>query len=113
MIIVERTLLRVFRCVPERLIPFESYAQNYGGKWLHILGCDLNGKLWPIDKDNVDNTNITPTDVYVAKNCAEEVNEVYGLSMSLSQKIKLGIFIGICILILVVIFFLVSATGAK
>lgn len=107
MIIVENTKTRVFRYIPKKNIPFDSFEQKFDGSWLHILGCDLQGKLWPIDRENVDDQEITPTDVYVAKNCAEEVNEVYGLSMSMTNKIKLGIFVGLCILIVIAFIFII------
>lgn len=139
MIVVERKRKRIFCNVPREKLPANSFERNYYGEWIHVLGLDLSGKLWPIGieeakpvkdesetsgsedtgneskskKDNHSNgRNHLPTDLYMAKHCATEVEEVYGISMPLTEKIKLGIFVGLCILITVVIFLIVSASGS-
>lgn len=110
MIIVERTRKRVLRNIRHKLIPAGSFEKDYNGKRVHILGCDKAGKLWAISIPPV-LSGRSPVDLYMAVHCADEVNEVYGLSMPMSEKIKLGIFAGLCIAILIVIFLIVASTG--
>ncbi len=110
MIIVERTRKRIFRYVSEKCIPSDSFEKDFKGKWIHVLGCDLMGKLWPLEMPPVVEGRM-PTDLFMAKHCAEEVNEVYGLSNPLTEKIKLGILVGLCIAILIVIFLIATSQG--
>lgn len=131
MVIVERTKKRIFRYVPERYIPSNSFGKDYqdnrsnflvgvirnfilgapkqDGR-LHILGLDLTSKFWALENPAVVDKE-APTDFYVAKHCADEVEEVYGLSMPMSEKIKIGILVGLCIGILIVIFLIAMASG--
>jgi hypothetical protein len=112
MIIVEKTHKRVFRNIPRSKIPGDSFLQKYGNKWIHVLGLDIKNQFWAIDKDDViGNKDIKPADVFMAKNCAEEVREVYGLSMPMMQKIKIGILIGLSFGILIVLFLIVTAAS--
>lgn len=107
---------RTFLNIPERLIPDNSFVQKYDNEWMHLLILDkVDGKIQfsIIDKENVDDKEISPTDVYVAKNCADEVREVYGISMTTTEKIKWGIFIGLCVGCLILIFFLVFGAGGN
>lgn len=112
MIVVERTKKRIFRYVPKRLIPSLSFEKKYKGNWIHILGCNLQGQLLTIERPKVVMGRM-PTDLYMAKHCADEVEEVYGLSMPLSEKIKIGILVGLCVAILIVIFLIASASGGS
>lgn len=109
MIVVENTKTRIFRHVPEKHIPKTSFLKDYGGLWLHVLGLTA-GEFWPILRPAPQDGR-TPTDLYVAKHCANEVNEVYGMSMPLSQKIAIGLLVGLCFGILIVLFLIVSASG--
>ena len=110
MIVVERTRKRIIRHVPDRFIPRDSFDKKYEGRWVHVLGLDLDGKLWPIERP-VAISGRLPGDLYVAKNCADEVDEVYGQSTPLSEKIKLGVLVGLSIAILMVIFLIAAASG--
>ena len=94
MIIVESTKKRIFRHVPKRVIPKDSFEREYNGQHIHILGLDLLGKLWPITVPPKIVKNELPTDLFQAKHCAPEVDAVYGLSSSTIQKIKIGILVG-------------------
>ena len=109
MIVVERTKTRHFSYVPKEKIPSNSFLKRYNGAWFHILGLDLTGKYWPI-KRTVAVAGRLPTDLYMAKHCTEEVNVVYGLSIPAAEKIKIGIFVGLCIAILIVIFLLAGSS---
>lgn len=111
MIIVERTKKRIFCCVPERKIPQDSFPKDYGNIRLHVLGLNKSGVLWPIIPHREIVENETPTDLFMAKHCAAEVEEVYGLSVPLTEKIKLGIFIGLIVAILMVIFMMAMSAG--
>lgn len=110
MIVVEATKKRLFRYVPEYRIPSNSFDKKFNGGYLHVLGCTLKGQLWPIEPRAAKEGKM-PTDLYMAKNCANEVEECYGLSMPTSEKIKLGILVGLCVAILVVIFLIAAASG--
>lgn len=109
MIVVERTKKRVFRYVPPKKIPFDSFEKEYGGRWLHILGLDLEGKLWPIERVEAVEGHM-PTDLYMAVHCAAEVEEVFGMSIPLSKIIKIGLLVALCFGILVV-GFLIATTA--
>lgn len=110
MIVVENLKKRIFRYIPEKYIPSNSFEQEYEGKWLHILGLDMEGKFWPIERPKPAEGRM-PTDLYMAKHCADEVEEVYGLSMSFTEKIKIGVLVGLCFGILIVIFMMAAAAG--
>lgn len=119
MIVRQSTKLRIFRNIPEEFIPSDSFEKEYKGSWIHVLGLqeiekEDKGKeyrFWPIEVEPAEE-GMSPTDLYMAKNCAEEVNEWYGMSQPLVEKIKLGIFFGLCIGILIVIFLLVASAGS-
>ncbi|MBA7613516.1 hypothetical protein ES703_20767 [subsurface metagenome] len=110
MIVVERTKKRVFRYVPVKYIPSNSFVKLYGGAWMHILGLSKDGKFWPIERAEAIEGRM-PTDLYMAKNCADEVNDVYGMSLPTIEKIKISVFVGLCVAILVVIFLMVFGAG--
>lgn len=110
MIIVETTRKRIFRYVPEKYIPSNSFVKLFKGEWLHILGLARDGKFWPIERVAAVEGRM-PTDLFMAKNCAEEVNDVYGLSLPTIEKVKLGVFVGLCVAILIVIFLMVFGAG--
>lgn len=133
MIFVEKTKLRVFRRIRPCFIPDDSYPRDYGGMELHVLKLKRETLLGDFVDDGVEGrkqfqlnkqaftplfaprvdgeSNQSPTDLYIALHCAEEVDEVYGMSLPLTEKIKLGIFVGLIIAILIVIFLIVSASG--
>jgi len=111
MIVVEKTKKRIFRHIPERYLPSDSFVKQYKkGDWLHILGLDKQGKFWAI-MPNPAEANRMPGDLYMAKNCADEVEECYGLSTPTVEKIKWGIFIGLIIAILIVVFLMTASAG--
>jgi len=110
MIVVEKTKKRIFRRVPERYLPSDSFVKQYEKKWLHVLGLDKQGNFWAI-MPNPAEANRMPGDLYMAKNCADEVEDCYGLSIPIVEKVKWGIFIGLIIAILIVIFLLAVASG--
>jgi len=110
MIVDTKDKKRIFRHIEDTSIPGDSFEKKYDGLWMHLLILE-DGKYRPIDEDDVDDKDITPTDVYVAKNCAEEVREVYGISMPLTERIKWGIFIGICVIDAVLVFLLIGMSS--
>jgi len=110
MIIIEKSKTRVFRYVRPKFIPSDSFSKNYDGQWLHILGLDLEGKLWSIVRGSAVEGRM-PTDLFMANNCAAEVNDVFGMSIPTIEKIKIGVLVGLCIAIIVVIFLLAAASG--
>ncbi len=110
MLVVERLKKRMFRYVRPEFIPRDSFEKEYKGKWFHILGVDLKGQFWPIDSPDAVEGRM-PTDLFMAQNCAEEVNEVYGISSTTLQKIGIGILVAFGIGILIVIFLMVETAG--
>lgn len=108
MIVVERTKQRVFRHVPRKHIPKNSFVKDYRGEWMHLLGLDEKGNLWPLVRPEP-NEGRMPTDLYMAKHCANEVNEVYGMSMPMSHKIAIGLLVLFGFGILIVLFLIVTA----
>lgn len=112
-IVVERTRKRIFRHVPERMIPFASIPrESHFGK-IHTLGLNLKGQFWPILQPAETIDGDLPPDFYIAKNCAQEVEEVFGLSIPMLEKIKIGVFVGLCIAIVLIIFLIVASTPAQ
>lgn len=110
MLIVEKSRKRCLRYIKPKKIPFASFDRDYYGQWLHVLGVTLKGQLWPIGTpDRIEGR--MPTDLYMAVNCADEVEETYGLSMPLSEKIKWGIFIGLICGNFILIFLLAASAG--
>ena len=110
MLVVERTRKRVLRHIPIRYIPRDSCPRDYGNLRLHVLGLDLAGKLWSIFPYRKMIENETPTDLFMAKHCAAEVQQVYGIDTPWSEKIKLGIFAGLIIVILIFTFLISAST---
>lgn len=111
MIFVEKTHTRIFRYVAKKFIPSGAAIRDYLDMPLYFLGLDLKGEFWFLDVPRKIEEGETPTDLYMAKHCALEVEEVYGLSMGTMEKIKLGILVGLCIAVLIVIFLIVSSAG--
>lgn len=117
MIVVERVKKRYFRNLKTHYIPHDSFEKEYEGQWLHIVGLDTvyeDGKakleFWTI-KPRKHAQGKSPTDAFIALNCADEVAEYYGLSMPTMQKIKIGILVGLCIGILITIFLIIPMAG--
>lgn len=131
MVINESTRKRTFRYVPDEDIPSSSFAKDYsdnrGGFWvhtirwiigkkskqydrLHILGLDLENNYWAIVSPSAEEGK-GPADLYMAKHCADEVDDVYGLSMPVTEKIKIGILIFLCFAIMIVLFLIAAASG--
>jgi len=111
MVVIEKTKERDFQHVLDDKIPSDSFEQDYKGKWLHILGLDLNNEYWTLEPISPEEGSM-PTDLFMAKHCADEVNEVYGNGMPTSEKIKLGILVGLCVGILIVIFLIAASSGS-
>lgn len=111
MVVVAKTRTRILRDVPIDEIPKDSFEKKYRGKWLHTLRLDLENKLHPINRPSPV-VGRTPIDLYMAKNCADEVLMTYGLSMPFNAKVGIGLAVGMGIAILIVIF-LISAITAS
>ena len=111
MVIDEKTKKRTFRHLEGADIPSDSFEKEYKGKIFHILGKDLDGKYWPIDIPREMTSGEAPVDLYVAKHCAEEVEEVFGLSTSTMQRIKIGVFVVLIIMIVIFTFLVVTASS--
>lgn len=103
MIVLEKRRMRVLRHVRPKFIPKESFEVEYKGRWIHLLGLDMQGKFFPITSPTAQAARM-PSDLYMAIHCADEVDEVFGLSMPTSTKIGIGILVALCVGILVVVF---------
>jgi hypothetical protein len=114
MIFDEKTKTRIFRFIEEKDIPIDSFPRDHKINRLYVLGLDLAGKYFAIAPPTKVKSQETPTAVFIAKHCAEEVNEFYGLSSSMMQKIKIGILVAAIIAVIIVIFLIVTTvTGGK
>jgi hypothetical protein len=111
MIVEEKTHKRIMRTVEDKNIPGNSFLKKYNGKMIHILGLKPDGNYWTIDAHNVMVAGQSPLDLWIAKHCAEEVRETFGISSGTWQKIKIGVFVGLIIGILIVTFMMVTAAS--
>jgi hypothetical protein len=111
-VIVEKTGERAFPKIKDTFIPSDSLERDYKGKPCHLLGLDLEGKLWAIEPENEIKINESPKDCFIALQYEKEVNAVYALSEGTVEKMKIGFFIALCICELIILFLIIStATG--
>lgn len=87
--------------------PHDSRLRKYKGLPLHILNVNEQGDYTPIAIPADIKPGRSPKDLWGALNCEKEVNEIYGMSDSTTEKIKLGVFVALTIVLVVVIFFIV------
>jgi len=111
MVVDEKTHKRTFENIKESDLPLDSFPKDYKKERLHILGKKPSGEFWSILAPVIVEANQTPTDVYIALHCAEEVREFYGLSSSILHKIKIGIFAALILGCLIVIFLIVASSS--
>ncbi len=88
-------------------IPHDSRLRKYRGLPLHILNLDEEGDYSAIGIPAEIKKNKSPKDLWQSLNCEKEVNETYGMSDSVTEKIKLGVFVALIIVLTIVIFFIV------
>ncbi len=110
MIVVERTKKRILRTIPERFIPTDSFLQDKGKLNLHILGLNKRGKFWAI-KRPIAEIDKLPTDCAMATSYGPEIRAILGMKTPLTEKIKLGIFVGLIAMIIIVLFLIITAIG--
>lgn len=103
-IFVESTGEIIEREIDRAHIPNNSIQRKEGKTPVYILGLDGNGKLFAIEPENTILENDSPTDLIMALQYEQEVGEFYGLGDSTTEKIKFGIFVGLIILIVIVLF---------
>lgn len=94
------------REINRNLIPSDSVERKYKGEPVHLLTLDTEGKLHAVEPLNEIGINDSPQDLFMALQFESEVNEVYGMSESLLEKIKLGIFFALCFFLLIILFFI-------
>lgn len=107
MVIDNMTRKRRFSTITADKIPSDSFEKDYYGKRLHLLGLTRDGNYYTI-RPRKNEEGKTPTDLWVALHCALEVQDVYGLSSPLTEKIKLGVFVAIIIVIVSLTFLIVA-----
>lgn len=106
---IEKTHTWQYRQLDKSLIPEDSTERKLKGKKpVHILNLDKEGKLWAIEPENTVKPNDSPQDLFLALQYEREVDEVYGLSESLGEKIKLGIFFVLCFFLLIILFLIAT-----
>ncbi len=106
---IEKTHTWHYRQLDKSLIPEDSTERKLKGKTpVHILGLDKEVKLWAIEPENTVKPNDSPQDLFLALQYEREVDEVYGLSDSLGEKIKLGIFFALCFFLLIILFLIAT-----
>ncbi len=102
-----------YRDVASDLIPVGAIPLLDKGEITYVLGFD-GKKLWPIDfMPLTDDEDKTPQDCFEAQ-CWDELDIVLKMVSSLAEKIKLGIFVGLAVGELIVLFLIASiAMGGK
>lgn len=111
LVIVEKTGEKTYPSIKNSLIPADSLERNYHRKPSHLLGLDLKGILWAIEPENEIRINESPKDCFIALQCEKEVNATYSLREVIFEKIKIGIFIALCIVELIVLFLIITVAA--
>lgn len=106
---VEETGVYGFRNIARNLIPGSIRERELNGQPFFMLTL-TDGKLWGPEPDNDVKEGDTPLDLYLALDYEQEVDTVYGLDTSPLEKVKIGILVALCF-ILIVVFFLIAMTA--
>jgi len=110
-VIVEKTGKGYDREIARPLIPGDSLERKYHGRPFHLLGLDLEGNLWAIEPDNTIKKNDSPKDCFIALQCEKEVTAIYSIGEGWVEKVKIGLFIGLCIVELIILFLIITAAS--
>lgn len=110
-VIVEKTGEKTYPKIAKALIPEDSLERNYKGVPCHLLGLTKDGVLWAIEPENEIKINESPKDCFLALDYENEVTAVFGLSEGAVEKIKIGLFIGLCIAELIILFLIITTIG--
>ncbi len=110
-VIVEKTGERTFPSIAGSLIPADSLERKYRGKPCHLLNLSNEGELLAIEPDNQIILNESPKDCFIALEVEKEVNAMYTLREMLVEKIKIGVFIALCIVELIILFLIITAVS--
>jgi hypothetical protein len=108
LVVVEKTGILTYPRISNTLIPDDSIERNYKGRPAHLLGLDLQGKLWAIEPENEIKINESPKDLFIALQYEKEVDAVYSLSESVVEKIKIGLFFLLCVVELIILFLIIT-----
>ena len=100
-VVFEETRTCGYRYLKQNLIPENSIPITDNGL-THLLNLD-KGKLSYIDYVPTDNKSKTPQDCMEATSW-EELAGILGIGLPTIEKIKLGIFVGLCAAFTVVLF---------
>lgn len=111
MVIVEQTQERTYPRIAKSMVPSDSLERKYRGQPYHLLGLDMDKKLWAIEPDNELKKNESPKDCFIALQYEKEVSAIYSLSEGMIEKIKIGLFIALCIVELIVLFLIITAAS--
>ena len=108
LVVDETTLAFGYREIVRGLLPKNIWPVLEGDP-VYLLGFD-GKELWAIDYQPDDNEDQTPQDCFEAT-CWEELQRILGVGTSMMEKITIGVFVGLTIAFLVVIFLLVPIAG--
>lgn len=106
----QREKITFITYLPLHKIPLGAFPVNYEGESTYIIGIDHNGS-YPIDLDpsSEEESPISPIDLFEARSCQGPVYEIWGFELSTFDKIKFGLFVMLILVLVIIIFFMVSA----
>ena len=105
----QREKITFITYLPLHKIPVGTFPVNYQGDLTYIMGIDKMGS-YAIDLDPSANEKdpISPLDLFEARSCQGPVYEIWGFELSAVDKIKFGLFIGLIIVLVIVIFLMAT-----
>lgn len=106
-LVVPNSRKLIYRYVPKKYIPLDSLEKEYNGDRIHWLVLHKK-KLVPFGPPKIIIENEMPTDFFMARNCEAEIQETYGLDSGLIEKVKLGIFVALILVELIVLFLIIT-----
>lgn len=91
-----------FKYLDRELIPDESRERDFKNKPFYVVGYNNEG-LYPIEAQKEVVEGESPQDLFIALQYEQEVDATYSLTESAIEKIKLGIFIGLAVFLMIIL----------
>lgn len=112
-IIVERTGKMIRRKVTAEDLPENSIPRDYGKFIGNLLGLDMDNELWAIEPPSQTDKGKHPTQYFSYQGIVVPlVQRAIKLPGSTMEKIKIGLFIGLVIAEMVMLFLIAASMGA-
>lgn len=111
-IIVEKTGKLIRRMVETPDMPTDSIPRDYGAFTGNLLGLDLNNELWAIEPPVTPRKGKHPSQYFSYQGIVIPlVQRAIKLPGNLLEKIKIGLFIGLVMVELIMLFLIVASMG--